>query len=302
MVRVLVLLALVLGAAPRAHAEAPSGAVALLPLDADQRLELYGQPVASEIARALVAGKIDVVVVGPRMAVPERARLIVDGTITNGKGDAVVLTIRVRNKVDGVVLATMQATADGLANIDKAAAELSGRVLPSVRERLAARPPPVRDVGAVHEVVTPPAPAPVRLRPLLVAVSAADASTDRLRGPLASAFDTWARVHDREPTPTDPPMLARALASTTVKASGNDLGIALEIGGYTLEPGAVPRARARVRVRIADTVGVVFDRVVVTDTVVGDKQMPLDALAARVAREVVDIMRPHVARSVVGWR
>ena len=43
-------------AAPVAHGQpTPGEAVALLPLDADRSLEIYGQPVASEIARALIA-------------------------------------------------------------------------------------------------------------------------------------------------------------------------------------------------------------------------------------------------------
>ena len=61
--------------------EAASQSVALLPLDAGKSLELYGQPVASELARALASGNIDVQIVGPKMAVPAAARLIVDGTV-----------------------------------------------------------------------------------------------------------------------------------------------------------------------------------------------------------------------------
>src|SRR4051812_14068849 len=100
--------------ATRAHAE--SDAVALLPLDAEQRLAIYGQAVASEVARALVAGGIDVVVVGPKMAVPERARLVFDGTIT-GKGEAVTLTLRVRDRMAGTVLDSVTATAPSLTTI-----------------------------------------------------------------------------------------------------------------------------------------------------------------------------------------
>src|SRR5215468_10544975 len=83
-------LAVLAGVPRRAVAEpAPAGdVVALLPLDADKSLEIYGQPVASELARALVAGNVYVVVVGPRMAVPDNARLIIDGTIALGKASS----------------------------------------------------------------------------------------------------------------------------------------------------------------------------------------------------------------------
>src|SRR3954465_9134812 len=134
----LCIVSLVLAAATAAPAGAEGDdAVALLPLDAEARLAIYGQPVASEIARALVQGGVDVVVVGPRMAVPERAVLIVDGTIAASKTDAVTLSLRVRNRVDGTTMATTQSTAQGLSNIDKAAADLSAKVLPIVNEQIA---------------------------------------------------------------------------------------------------------------------------------------------------------------------
>src|SRR5690242_3933246 len=100
----LVILALLVALVSPAFAD--DDAVALLPLDADARLELYSQSVASEVARALVAGGVDVVVVGPKMAVPERARMIVDGTIT-GKGDSVTLTLRMRDARAGTVLGSI---------------------------------------------------------------------------------------------------------------------------------------------------------------------------------------------------
>jgi hypothetical protein len=287
--------------AGRAHAEEGPDAVALLPLDADQKLEIYGQPVASEIARVLVAGNIDVVVVGAKMAVPERARLIVDGRIASGKGDAVVLTLRVRSTVDGTVLTTMQATAPSLASIDKAAADLSARVLPEVRGRLAAM--------HTHADLGPrkPDPAPVpsvapKLRPMIVAFSTKNLTGEPLQAPLIAAVGTWAGAHRREPVAMDPELLSKKRVTDTVKTSGNDLAIAFEIVSFSFEAGTVPFARAKVRVRISDAVGIVFDRVIVTDSVVGDKQMKLDGLAVRTAREVVDIMRPHVQRTVAGWR
>ena len=111
--RILLALALLLAIAAPARAD-----VAMLPLNADPWLEIYGQPVASELARALVAGNVAVVVVGPKMAVPERARLIIDGTIALGKASAVTISIRIRNTLDGMILETLSATAPGLAKID----------------------------------------------------------------------------------------------------------------------------------------------------------------------------------------
>ncbi len=70
------------GAPGRVRAEPAGDAVALLPLDADRSLEIYGQPVASEIARALGAGNVQVVVVGPKTAVPvNRSRTVAGSNV-----------------------------------------------------------------------------------------------------------------------------------------------------------------------------------------------------------------------------
>jgi len=67
----------------------------------------------------------------------------------------------------------------------------------------------------------------------------------------------------------------------------------------------VPMARARVQVKIGDSeCGAKgrpickFDRVMRTDTVVGDTDAPAEQLAARTAREVLAILRPHLRRAM----
>src|SRR6185503_21267327 len=90
-----------------AHAYADT--IAMLPLDGEKRLELLGQPVAAEIARALKAAGLDVVVVGASMEVPDRANLIVDGTIKAVKRKQIEVTIRIRDPRDGTVLELLPA-------------------------------------------------------------------------------------------------------------------------------------------------------------------------------------------------
>jgi hypothetical protein len=297
---------LVAAVAARAHAQPPAGdAVALLPLDADRSLEIYGRPVASEIARALGAGNVQVIVVGPKMAVPDRARLIVDGTIALGKASAVTISLRIRSTVDGVVLEALSATAPGVAKIDGAAAELSARILPIVRDKLAAlhRPPP-DDHGHVIQVRAPVDSArPSPQLPVLVAT--VDLRRPSGTGALLGAFDAaaadWIRAHHREVRKLDPGKLDPKIAARSVAAEGSDLAFGFWILGYTVEPGPLPMARARVRVQITDASAVVFDRVVATDTVVGERNFTVPELAARVAREVLAILRPHVRRSVPSW-
>jgi len=299
MARLVLILAIVLGIRARAFAD---DAVALLPLDADQKLVIYGQPVASELARALAAGGVDVVVVGPKMAMPDRVKLVVDGTISS-KGEIVSLTLRVRNPIDGTTLATVAATAQGLPNIDKAAAELSSKLLPIVKTQFellhkpAGTPVTAVKLPDPHVAVIAPEPA----RPMLFAVSGTG-TNDVLRGALATAFTPQAEAHHRAVQPTDFAQLTTKLAPGTLHKANADLAIALDVRDYTVTAAKVPFARAKVRVRIADGTGLLFDRVVVTDSVVGDKSIAPDVLASRTAREVLDILRPHLRRAVPSWR
>jgi hypothetical protein len=299
--------AVLVAAAPgTAGAQSPKpepsrGAVALLPLDAGPKLEIYGQAVATEIARALTAGGVEVVVVGANMDVPVGARLIVDGTLSTDRGGLVSLSMRVRNPIDNTVLDTLSATAPSLAQVDKAASDLSTRVLPVVRERLAAlsagRP------GADHPIRTLP-PGGAAARPMLVAISPA-AGAEPLRGALAGAADRWVRAAHRDPRVVAPRSLEGALAPKAVASASAESAVAFEILDYSVRSGKrtpdVPLARARVRVRISDPSAVVFDRIVVTDTIVGERRMAPAELAARVADEVLAILRPHVRRAVSPW-
>jgi len=281
------ILALVLAVATPAFAD--DNAVALLPLDADQKLEIYSQSVASEVARTLVAAGVDVAIVGPKEAVPGRARLIVDGTIT-GKPDAVTLTLRIRDARAGTVLATLPVSAP---TVTKATEDLAAQMLPAVQTQLSALQtavPPQHEPEHQHPASQPPA-APT---PLLAEVVGG--------GPLATALTAelpaWAH-RTVEPMPN---VLVDMVVPTMPATHGRDLAIALDIVGFRVESGEVPLAHARVRVRVVDKSHVVFDRVIVTDTVVGDRKQPADALAARTAREVLAILEPHLKRKLPGWR
>jgi hypothetical protein len=292
----------VLAAAPAIAQPAAQATVALLPLDAKAPLEIYGQPVASEIARALVAGGVDVVVVGPKTAVPPTARLIVDGSI-RAAGNTVALQVRVRDPLDGTVLETLDAKAANVGMIDRAAAELSARVLPVVRERITrlAEPAPPRERPVEPRArVAPPEPTVV----FSVAIAyELQPWGEPLRAALGEAVSGWVQDAGRRAVVLAPERLLATSAAVSVAEARAERAIAFEIVGYSYElVDAVPLARARVRVRIADRGGVVFERVVVTDTIVGDKGMQPERLATRVAREVLAILRPHVRRVEPRWR
>ena len=250
--------------------------IAMLPLDGEKRLEILGQPVAAEIGRALKAAGFDVVVVGARMDVPDRAQLIVDGTIKAAKNKQIELTIRLRDPRDGTVLDTLPAPATKLDDLDKAAADLSARVVPSVKTHLealakAATPAVVDKPIADTRPVPPP---PPKLPVLTTAV------TTR-RGLTPGTFTT---ALDRE---------AKLWASPQHVAAA----IKLEVMTYAPELGKVPMARARVRV-VIEGGSKKFNRIVRTDTIVGEPGVPPDDLAARTAREVLAILQPHLRRAL----
>src|SRR5262249_45247830 len=135
------------------------------------------------------------------------------------------------------------------------------------------------------------------------AVTAAGSQQAPLRDALAPAIAAWVERHHHAASPTDMTHLVRAVAPKAVAGANAELAIAFEVLGYRTEKvDQVPLSRARVRVRIADREHVVFERVVVTDSVVGERNLSADALAARVAHSVLDILEPHIRRVAPAWR
>jgi hypothetical protein len=141
-----------------------------------------------------------------------------------------------------------------------------------------------------HPATEPPAPP----TPLLAEVLG--------RGPLATALTAELPGWAHRPIDPLPNVLIDWVVPTMPATHARDLAIALDIVSFRVESGEVPLAHARVRVRVVDKTKVVFDRVIVTDTIVGDRKQPTDALAVRTAREVLAILEPHLKRKVPGWR
>lgn len=279
--RLLVLMLLLVSTAARADS------VALLPLDGDKKLEIYGQPVAAELGRAMKAAGIDVVVVGAKMAVPEGVQLIVDGTIT-AKGKTVTLTLRIRDPRDGSTLESLPPATSPLVAIDKAAADLSGKLVPAVQGELQK----LQQVAKIEErkpdVVTPPSP-PASAAPLPeLKVSVSMLKPNPALQLLSSAFphelDVWATHHGRH-----------------IDMTGASQ-IQFELLTFAITPGRIPLAKARVRMRVYDGGKVKFDRIIHTDTIVGDRDITEQAFAERAAREVLLIAHPNLRRTLPDWK
>jgi hypothetical protein len=285
-----------------AHVRAET--IALLPLDTEKRLEIYSQPVAAEIARALKAAGLDVVVVPAKGAVPANAQLIVDGTITRAKGKEVTIAISIRGPHDTAAIDNVPPQTAALTNIDKAAADVSALLVPLVQKHLAelakAKPPDKPVVVESRPPTTAMAPA------VLVAVGAppgTNARLVRLRDALGGQAAGWAREQKREAKVVPMEQLRRDTAVKTLGDQHVDTGIAFEVLSFKVETeDGIPMARVRVRVRIASNAEVKFERIVRSDTIVGDKGMADDALAIRAAREVLAIANAHLRRTIVGWK
>jgi hypothetical protein len=276
--RLLVLVLLLFTTAARADS------VALLPLDGDKKLEIYGQPVAAELGRAMKAAGIDVVVVGAKMAVPEGAQLIVDGTIT-AKGKTVTLTLRIRDPRDGSTLESLPPATSPLISIDKAAADLSAKLVPAVQAQLVRLQKPV-DTEPVHtpDVVTPQPQAQLPELKVSVSMLKPNAALQLLSSAFPHELDAWATHHGRH-----------------VDMTGTSQ-IQFELLTFAITPGKIPLAKARVRMRVYDGAKVKFDRIIHTDTIVGDHDITEQAFAERAAREVLLIANPNLKRTLPDWK
>ena len=85
------------------------------------------------------------------------------------------------------------------------------------------------------------------------------------------------------------------------KAQHYQATVTLEVVGYASQLGTVPTARARVRVKIDNGSGVRFNRIVRTDTVVGDRGQAPDVLRARSTRGARDRV-PQLRRTMATAR
>jgi hypothetical protein len=317
-IALLALLAVVVTAGPaRAEPSRDRVTVALLPLDAEAKLALYGQPVAAELSRALAADGLDVAVVGQGDPVPKAAVLVVDGTIAK-QGKGIALKLRVRDPARAEILAEVAASAPTRTAIDKAAATAAGELVPKVRALLAARAAAAAATPAPSEprtdagtaTTTAPAPtqpaAPALPTVLLVATSRVnlDGRPDTMVAVIAPAFEGLIGAVDHRPIPPASPVAPDAPAlAAAARTAGAALAISFDVLALDLDRGAVPSGRLRARIRIVTPAGdVVLDRVVRTDTVVGRKGELAAHVAAYAGAQLAEIVRTRVAAAVGGAR
>ncbi len=281
--------------------------IALLPLAAERKLSIYGQPVAAEVARALEQRGFTIEVVGTAAPVPAKARLVIDGRIVRGDGGAILLEARVRDPALGTVVASLSATAPSLTRIDEGAGALVAALEPVLRDGLAAQDRAARRRAAIGggggarggdaegtrgEPDGDGAHAARRAdaRPLAVvsisSPSSASASADSpaLEPLLFAGAERLAGLVGHRAT------RARTVELATARTTqGAALGVAITLLAIDYDEGGVITARARARVHVIDGDGVVFSRVVRTDTLVGGRGDRKDAVARAAIDQIVDI-------------
>lgn len=303
--------------------------VALLPLDAEARLALYGQPVAAAISTALAAEGVDVAVVGQGDPVPTRAVLVVDGRIEK-KGKGIKLALRIRDPARAEVMAEVTATAATLTAIDKAAHDAATKLIPEVRTQLAV----VAERNAAEHAQTGSGtgtgtgsgtaaetgsgtgtgtgsgsgkalPAPVVPAILLVATSrvALDGRPDAVVAAIAPAFERLigATKHRVVPPSGLVGSDSGALASAA-QAAGAELAISVDVLSLDVDGTKVPYGKVRARIRLVAATGgaALFDRIVRTDTVVGRAGDMAHDIAGYAGGQLADVMRMRVMKAAGG--
>jgi hypothetical protein len=300
-VRIVVTLLLILLAVARpARADRPAApaTIAVIPLQAERRLALYGAPVASELAGALTRAGFEVVLVSDVAVVPTRAWLVVDGRLITA-GKAVAIELRIRDPERAIDVTRLAARAATVATIDAATRDLAADLTAAIT---AARPraPAAPTAPSEPRVVDDPR-APVELPPIDPIAPAPPPTPDPR--PRAQVRVRGKALHDRAGAPLDVaaltrPALARLAARlgyVVVDDPAAPLVITAEltrlVAGFE---GEVPVGRGRARVIVSRDGAVVFDRLVRTDTVVGSRGDRVDTIVRLVAAQAADVVLPRV--------
>jgi hypothetical protein len=268
--------------------------VALLPLDAPGKLAIYGQPVANEVARTLAAAGLEVVVVGAQMAVPQDAVLVVEGSITSARR-RVTVELRLRTLDSRAALATAVATGSSLATLDRAASSVALQLLPQVKAELAKRRAPPAVLAPALPVQLSSAPAavepPVALIVVRTAAGAADTSAV-FRSRLVAAAGVLAAQRWRS-IEIALPEISPALMIGAISTRPGAIGLAFDVSELSMEQTPVLIGKVRARTIVTFDGRTIFDRILVTDTIIGGRKVDRDSMLELMAREVVAILRPR---------
>jgi hypothetical protein len=279
-------------------------------IDAHGKLEIYAQPVATEVARALEKDGYTIIVVTSTSSVPSRARLVIDGRIVRGKDDAVKIEAIVRDPTKGRTIDELTASAPALTRIDEAAAELATRLAPILEAGLAEQArettPRITEPTTNGDGAAPRKKAARDRRPLAL-ISMATRAAPRKDDPspeplLAAGAARLARLLGHRSEELRGVTAADDVAGQ-LGQRGAALAVHVELLTISYADRGVITARARARVRVTGADGrAVFDRVVRTDTLVGGRGDRRDAVARAAVDQIVDIAAPRIREKLEARR
>jgi hypothetical protein len=286
--------------APGRAAADPPATVAVIPLQADARLALYGHPVASELAGALRTAAFDVVLVSEVSVVPARAWLVVDGRLLR-TGKTLAIELRIRDPERAVDVARLAVKAAGVDDIDRATRALAADLTATMERARDARAAALRAAEPVAPTPTP-TPTPTPVAPVVVTPKPTPAADPRPLARVAvigkSIVDRTGATHDVSALGTPAVRaLAHRLGYRTHTGPGGEPTLTITVELIALSAGFerdVPTGRARARVRVETPQGVLWSRVVRTDTVVGSRGDRVDTLVRLVAAQITDVVAPRI--------
>lgn len=299
----------------RAEADERPQVVAVIPLAADGGLAIYSKPTADALASRLTLANARVESLSLTGVTPSRVALVVDGRIARvGKGN-VVIEARVRDpRRARVMVGTLTTDPAPLTRIDRLADALAKRLAPRLDTALTELAAVARAEAAARrqrkvirlpttvvrgEVPRPPVVVKATdRRPVMLVFRAAGEHTD---SGLVTRHGYWLaeRLGHRPLASRERGIPSLPAVKSALRKAGARYGLMMYVRDVTLDWRGVLTGRGRVRVIMVDGAGaVVFDRTARTGTLVGSRGEGPDALVHYIAEQVVEIVTPHLRRTM----
>lgn len=292
--RLLLALFLLLVATPAARAD--DGAIAVLPLtSSEKRLAMYGVPVARVLAGQLRQAGNAVETVTGSGSLPRRVAWVIDGRIVVASRGRVVLEARLRDPGRGKAFGQVASKPGRLTEIDELARQVAADMAPLLaraRASAAARTPsptPPPEGGSASPAIATPA-----IRPAIVITRDKEPIVTDALTALVERLGYRPVVADLKGIAA-PDKVKGALGSE----SGARFALLAEVKSvdYQWAGKDVLTARGSMRLVLTDGAGKpLYNAVLDTDTLVGNRGDRHAALLGFVARQVMQMAAPRLKK------
>jgi hypothetical protein len=270
------------------------GAIAVLPLtSSEKRLAMYGVPVARVLAAHLRQSGVTVETVTGSGSLPRRVAWVIDGRIVSSPGGRVVLEARLRDPGRGSAFGQVASKPGRLTEIDKLARQVAGDLTPLLARARASS-------AKTSAITPPPSPPPssvsntAPVRPAIVIT--------RDREPIVT--DAMASLVERLGYRAVVGEMAGIAAPDKVRAAlgkaSAPFALLAEVRSVDYEwDRGILTARGTMRLVLVDRAGKpIYNAVLDTDTLVGNRGDRHDALLGFVARQVMQMAAPRLRKAL----